>query len=281
MIDMHVDPLLALFLYPFLGTGIIAGIISLVGRGPSKTVLISAATGIGTAWVCAFVLGIPSFALTFDSSSIAHIVLAGLFLGALLDHFLPKFYSEHRVISSSIDLTFAAAVILWIRVDIDLWSILIFLTWGIILISSRRHSYDARIPLIMTLVTAIGLATIAWIGDILVDRNLAFGIGSTVLGFTLWLIYKHDLPIGFSFYWSTFTALLLIALRIIEANPLMSIPIFLLGFIFFADSILLRINARFKLFSRLATPLLVGALSLLPIILASASALVATTLFNY
>ena len=90
MINIDVDPLLALFLYPFLGTSILAAVINLVGREASHKILISASTGIGTVWVCAFVLGIPSFSLAFESSSIAHVLLAGLFIGTLLDHFLPQ-----------------------------------------------------------------------------------------------------------------------------------------------------------------------------------------------
>ena len=50
---------------------------------------------------------------------------------------------------------------------------------------------------------------------------------------------------------------------------------------FFSDSILSRVNIRYKSFEKFAKPLVVGLLSLIPITLAAASALVATTLFNY
>ena len=253
----------------------------MAGRGSSKKVLISASTGIGTAWVCAFVLGVPSLQNTFENSSMPHIILTGLLLGALIDHLLPELGNKTKIVSWSLDWLFAAAIIVWIRGEIDLGTILIILIWGCIQFSARRLSSDARMPAIMMVVAAIGLATIAWIGDILADKNLAFGISSTGFGIFVWLWFKRDLPIGFSFFWSTFTAPLLIALRIIEANPLMTVPILLLAFVFFTESILSQTKLSPTFFKQFAAPLVVCALSILPIVLASASALVATTLINY
>ena len=86
MFDVITGSFFALLVLPFFGTIILAGIIGLAGRGASRKVLISASTGIGTAWVCAFVLGIPSFQNSFDSYSMPHIILVGLLLGALIDH---------------------------------------------------------------------------------------------------------------------------------------------------------------------------------------------------
>ena len=281
MFDVITGSFFALLVLPFFGTIILAGIIGLAGRGASRKVLISASTGIGTAWVCAFVLGIPSFQNTFDSNSMPHIILVGLLLGALIDHLLPELGNKYKIISWSLDLIFAAAVIVWVRGEVDLGSILIFLIWGCIQFSAHRLSNDARMPALMVVIAAIGLAIIAWIGDILADRNLAFGVSSTGLGFLVWLWFKRDLPLGFSFFWSSFTALLLIALRIIEANPLMAVPILILGFVFFTDSILSQKKLWPTFFKQFAAPIIVCALSILPIVLASVSALVATTLINY
>jgi len=281
MFDIITGSFFALFVLPFFGTIILAGIIGLSGRGASRKILISASTGIGTAWVCAFVLGIPTFQITFDSSSMPHIILVGLLLGALIDHLLPQLGNKYEIIRWSLDLIFAAAVITWIRGEVDLVSILIFLIWGCIQFSARRQANDARMPAIMVVVSAIGLSITAWIGDILADRNLAFGVGSTGLGFFVWLWFKRDIPLGFSFFWSSFTALLLIALRVIETNPLMAVPILVLGFVFFTDSILSRKKRWPTFFKQFAAPIVVCALSILPIVLASASALVATTLINY
>ena len=281
MFDVITGSFFALFFLPFFGTIILAGIIGLAGRGGSRKVLISASTGIGTAWVFAFVLGIPNFQITFDSSSMPHIILIGLLLGALIDHLLPQLGNKYKIICWSLDFIFAAAVITWIRGEVDLVSILIFLIWGCIQFSARRQANDARMPAIMVVVAAIGLSITAWIGDILADRNLAFGVSSTGLGFFVWLWFKRDVPLGFSFFWSSFTALLLIALRVIEANPLMAVPILVLGFVFFTDSIVSKKKRWPTFFKQFAAPIVVCALSILPIVLASASALVATTLINY
>ena len=281
MSDVITSSFFALFVLPFFGTIILAGIIALAGRGASRKVLISASTGIGTAWVCAFVLGNPNFQITFDSNSIPHIILVGLLLGALIDHLFPRLGNKYEIICWSLDLIFAAAVITWIRGDVDLVSILIFLIWGCVQFNARRQAKDARMPAIMVVVAAIGLSITAWIGDILADRNLAFGVSSTGLGFFVWLWFKRDIPLGFSFFWSSFTALLLIALRVIEANPLMAVPILVLGFVFFTDSILSQKKRWPTFFKQFAAPIVVCALSILPIVLASASALVATTLINY
>ena len=281
MFDVITGSVFALFVLPFFGTIILAGIIGWAGRGASRKVLISASTGIGTAWVCAFVLGIPNFQITFDSNSMPHIILVGLLLGALIDHLLPQLGNKYEIIRCSLDLIFAAAVITWIRGEVDLVSIIIFLIWGCIQFSARRQANDPRMPAIMVVVAAIGLSITAWIGDILADRNLAFGVSSTGLGFFVWLWFKRDVPLGFSFFWSSFTALLLIALRVIEANPLMAVPILVLGFVFFTDSILSKKKRWPTFFKQFAAPIVVCALSILPIILASASALVATTLINY
>ena len=145
-----------------------------------------------------------------------------------------------------------------------------------------NHGIDAVIPVPDSgRIAALGLATITWIGEILSDRNMAVGVASTGLALFVWLWLQRDLPLGFSFFWSTFTVLLLIALRVIEANPLMTIPILVLAFIFFADSISSQNKLWPKFFNNFAAPLVVFVFSILPIILASASALVATTLINY
>ena len=96
MFDVITGSFFALLVLPFFGTIILAGIISLAGRGASRKVLISASTGIGTAWVWAFVLGIPSFQNTFDSNSMPHIILVGLLLGALIDHLLPELGNKYK-----------------------------------------------------------------------------------------------------------------------------------------------------------------------------------------
>jgi hypothetical protein len=54
-----------------------------------------------------------------------------------------------------------------------------------------------------------------------------------------------------------------------------------LGFVFFTDSILSQKKLWPTFFKQFAAPIIVCALSILPIVLASASALVATTLINY
>ena len=280
MFTSTLSPIFALFLLPFVGTAVLAGIILLVSRVPSGTKLSSAATGIGTAWVCAVVLGIPDFPPKFGGNSMPYVILAGLLVGALLDHLLPKFSYKRWFAGSVPDFLFAGAVILWIRGEADFWSVLFFVAWGSILLRARRLSNDARMPVIMMVVAAIGLAVIAWIGDTLVDRDLAVGVASTGLGISAWLWFKRDLPVGYSYFWGSFAALLMIALRIFETNTHMAVPILLLGFIFFADSVMLRMKLRPTYLEKFAAPLLVVIISILPIILASASALVATSLLD-
>jgi len=272
------NPIFTLFLLPLIGTIFLAGITSLDSRSTSGAKLLSAATGVGTAWVCAFVLGIPDFPPAFNISSMPYIILAGLLTGALLDQILPEFGDRRRIPESALDLVFAALVIWWVHGGIDLWAFLIFIVWGSISVRARQLAKDPRLPATMMVIAAIGLAVVAWIGDSLVNRDLAFGVASAGLGISTWLWLKRHLSLGFGFFWGGFAALMLIAIRILETNKLMVVPILLLVFIFFADSVVSRASIRPVFLQQFPASVLVCALSILPIILAAAAALVAASL---
>jgi len=273
MIAFFTGPLFTLVLFPLFGTALIAAAIRYLGWQRTNDRLVSAAASVGIIWVCALVIGLPGFPPPRDGGAMTLLLLAGLILGTLFDQFLPPFKDRTRLLELFLDLAVAFGIITWVLGQIDLWTVAVFVAWGIVLVRTRRFGDNSRLPATMALMSACGLALVARIGDSLIDRDIAIGAFSALIGLSVWLWFNRTLPLGFGYQWGGLSVLLLVGLRIVETNSTMAAPIAVLGFIFFADTAAVSLAQWKPGFSKLPLPVLVIVLSALPIILSSAIAL--------
>jgi hypothetical protein len=126
----------------------------------------------------------------------------------------------------------------------------------------------------MTL-ASVGLGLIAWISDIFVDRDLAFGLAATLLGFYVWNWPRPRLFFGRSILLAGGGGMLLIALRLLEQAPPLAPAIILLGFIFFIDSALRNLPHRFTFILNFSQSLAIIVLAAIPLLLAAIAAVIA------
>ena len=269
------------FIIPFGITVIIAGVISIVGQGYSRISLLPACAGISISWVFAMIMGASVLMPEPGMIALPYVILAGLILGSILDHFVPKWTKNNpNLIQLFFDALFTLIIILSFRYEFEYWTFLIVFIWSSILYRSRRLSKDPRLPVVMMIAAAVGLASIAWISGNYIERNLAFGITSAGLGLLAWLLIKTNTPLGFNFFWSSYSTLLLVAMKISNNSPYLLIPIFLLSFVFYSDSILFKIKTKTSRLMLIMSPLILACLSMLPIVLASILTLILTSEIN-
>ena len=226
------SPFITLCILPFVATLLITAAIRFFGGHSTNDRLGSASAGVCIVWVTALVLGMPEFPPPRGGNALPVILMAGLILGSLLDQFLPVFHGRAKLWDTVLDFAFAIGAITWYRGELDLWGFLIFAGWGTLQIRTRRYKEKNTIPAVMMFLSAAGLFIIAWTGNSLSDGNLALGVFSVTLGLSVWLSFNRSFSIGYGYLWGGFTAQLLIAFRIIEANPALAAPIAILGFIF-------------------------------------------------
>ncbi len=201
------------------------------------------------------------------------LLLGGLVIGSLLDQFMPILKDRFRLLNLILDLVFAFAIIAWAMGKLDIWTVVVFVAWGVVLTRTRRFSESIALPATMVMLSAAGLTLIAWIGDSLIDQDLALGTLFATMGMSAWLLFIRSLPLGYGFQWGACSALLLISLRILETNPAMAAAISVLGFIFFSDSAAVSLTRWKPGLGKVPFPLLIIALSTLPVILSVAIAL--------
>ncbi len=262
-------PLITLCILPLVATMILAGAIRFFGGRNSDDRLVSASAGVGILWVAVLVVGIPGFPPAKGEDPLALVLLAGLLLGSLVDQFIPTSQGQSRPRDTVLDFAFAIGAVAWVRSEFDLWSLAIFVAWGTLQIRTRRHIVRTTIPATMMLLSAVGLTIVAWTGNTLSEQDLTLGVLSTTLGLCVWLSFNRSLPLGFGYLWGGFTVQLLIALRMVETNLAFAAPIAILGFIFFADTAAEGLVAWKPALKHLQGPIMIGVVSIFPIILAT------------
>ena len=262
------DPFIAFCILPLVATIIIAAAIRFCGGHPTDNRLISASAGVCIVWVTVLVLGMPEFPSPPGGHALPVILLVGLVLGSLLDQFLPVLRNRARLWRIVLDFTFVIGAVVWIRGTLDLWCLVIFATWGTLQIRAHSYTGSNAIPAVMMLLSAGGLALIAWIGGTTSDEAISLGVFSATLGLGALLCINRSLHLGYGYHWGGFTAQLLIALRIIDSNPALVAPIVVLGFIFYADYAAASLADWKPTMKKVPRPMLTGLVSIFPLTLA-------------
>jgi hypothetical protein len=223
----------------FFGTLALTGLVCLVGRKKSGFFMANASVGITYAWFCGFILGTPDFPPEFNNTAISSATACLLVIGAVLDYNLIKRKKFPKPIVIIIILTSGIIITVWMRSGIDVWSLPILFGWSTIAISLHRISINKTFgsgnSTFLLVIASLGTGIIAWISDIVVDRDLAFGLCVISIGFFVCNCPKPRLYFGYSILLTGGGSLYILALRLVEQMPSLIPAFIILAFIFFVD----------------------------------------------
>ena len=263
----------------FFGTILLTVLVCLVGRKKSGIFMANSSIGVTFAWFCAFILGTPDFLPEYNNTAILSATASLLVIGAILDFNLIKRKKLPQPIVIIIILTSGIIITVWMRSGIDVWSLPILLGWSSVAISLHRisdHQISGSGNSSFLLATAsLGTGIIAWISDIVVDRDLAFGLCAISAGFFVCNWPKPRLYFGYSSLLAGGGSLYIIALRLVEQMPSLIPAFIILAFIFFVDVPSHYVQKNLKLILPIPNFLITIILTLLPFGLATTIAIIA------
>ena len=273
-------PIVQVLLIPFLGTIVLIGLIRLIDRKSFGISTANSTVGAGFAWVWALILGTPNFPPAFNSGAILSATVCLLGIGMALDLGLKDTTKFGRFIETTAFILSGIGIAAWMRGGIDFWAIPILLCWGVVVFGLQRvgtaREFGSGDGALLLALASIGLGLIAWISDIAIDRDLAFGLSATSLGFLLWNLPKPRLFFGRSILLAGGGGLYMIALRLIEQAPPLLPSLILVGFVFFADGAVRHFPQKFTMSGFLPPSMKLTILALIPLVLALLAAVIAT-----
>ena len=263
----------------FAGSLTLTGLVYLVGHRKSGFFMANASVGVTFAWFCAFILGTPDFPPEFNNTAILSATACLLVSGTLFDFILIKRRNFPQPIIIIIILISGTSITIWMRSGIDFWSLPILFGWSIVALGLQRVSankdFGSGDSALLLAIASLGTAIIAWISDIVVDRDLAFGLCAISFGFFICNCPKPRLLFGYSILLAGGGSLYMLALRLVEQMPPLIPAFIILGFIFFVDVASQYVQKNLKLISPIPASIKLLALSLFPLALATVVTLVA------
>ncbi len=218
MLDFTGEIWFRLLALPIAATLIAALLLKIATRSDSASRLEAAAVGIASAWIVSLTIGVPHFPPPRDGTGIAYLVIGGLVTGAVLDYLLPMIKAANRLWETGLDLAVWLFLVWWMRGDIDVNSLAAFAAWGLAMVRLRRAEASPPNAHAMAVAAAAGLAIIAWIGDSLIDRDMAAGLAVAVLTYLVWQIFLPGATAGFALMWGGYMGIGLITLRLLEIS---------------------------------------------------------------
>ena len=283
MVEFLNNPTVQILFLPFFGSALLTGLILLLGRrksGDGSGIgLANASVGAGFAWVAALILGTPTLPPAFNSSAILSATVALLAVGIILDLYLNQTTKFGRLIETVAIILCSIGIAAWMGGVIDFWSMPILIACGAVFFCLQRigsnDAFGSGDATLILATAAFGLGLISWISGIAIDRDLAFGLATTSLGFYVWNLPRPRLYFGRSILLAGGGGLCMIALRLIEQAPPLIPAIILLGFIFFVDTASQYVPNRFKIIRLLPSSLILFILAVIPISLAAMAAVIA------
>ena len=275
-LDTQIAQVLAL---SFFGTLALTGLVYLVGNKKSEFFMANASVGVTFVWFCAFILGTPDFPPEFNNTAILSVTACMLAIGVTLDFSLIKKKKFPQPIIILIILTSGTIITVWMRSGIDVWSLPILLGWSTVAINLQRISvneiFGSGISTFLLATGSLGTGIIAWISDIVVDRDLAFGLCATSIGFFVYNYPKPRLYFGYSILLAGGGSLYILALRLVEQMPSLVPAFIILAFVFFVDVSAQYAQKSLKLISPIPKSISLFILTLFPLGLAIIIALIA------
>jgi hypothetical protein len=265
------DPLVRLIAAPLVATLLLAGLIRWIGADGRGEQIAGGAVAIVFAWFAAFELGAALYPPAAEDNALVYLIAAALVVGMPFDFWRPEHAPAARHAEAGIALLFGLAAIVWLRGAIDVWTGLILIGWGIIVL--RIHfvaANDAPTAAVCLILGAAGLAAAAWAAGLEGERDLALALASAAAGYFLLNWLDREMRFGATLVLGGLGALLVLAVRLIETTQSIAPALVILGFVFFADAPVRRLVGRRR--APRALPLLTALAALLPIVLAALAA---------
>jgi len=273
MIAVLADPVVRLIVAPLVAVLMLGGLIRWIGAGERGEQIAGAAVPVVFAWVAAFELGAPLFPPSADDNSILYLLAAGVLIGLPFELLRIDHTPQARHAEAGVALLFGLAAVVWIRDIIDIWTAIVVIAWGIVVI--RVHlvaAADAPTASCTLAVAATGLGAAAWASGLEGERDLAFALSSAAGGFFLLHWLNPAMRFGAVLILGGLGALLILAIRLFSATHAIAPALLILGFVFFADAPARRLLGRRIVRLRWALPIFAALASLLPIGLAALAA---------
>lgn len=263
----------------FLGAFLLTGLICIIGRNKSGLFMANSSVGITFAWYCAFILGTPDFPPDYNNTAILSATTCLLAIGLALDFILIKRKKISLLITIVFILLSGVVVTVWMRSGIDLWSLPTLIGWSILairlhLISTKKEFGPSSITFLM-LSASLGTGIIAWISNITIDRDLAFGLCAILIGFLACTWLKPSLSFGYSILLAGGGSLYILTLRLVEQMPSLIPGFIILAFVFFTDLASQYVRQKMKLKLPIPDSIILFVLTLLPLSLATVITLIA------
>ncbi|MEK9677896.1 MAG: hypothetical protein VW169_05825 [Rhodospirillaceae bacterium] len=281
MFDFTGEIWFRLLALPIAATLIAALLLKIATRSGSASRLETAAVGVALAWILSLTLGAPQFPPPRDGAGVAYFVIGGLVAGAMIDYVLPMIKAANRLWETGLDLAVWLFLIWWMRNGIDVIGLAAFAAWGLAMVRLRRAEPSPLNAHTMAVAAAAGLAIIAWIGDSVVDRDIATGLAIALLTYLVWQIFLLGATAGFALMWGGYMGIGIIGLRLLETSESLGVALILLGFIFFADTAAEKLPLPQRLAGWVRPPVSIFILSCLPLILAAIATFVAAAHVTY
>jgi hypothetical protein len=263
----------------FFGTLALIGLVCFVGRKNSGSFMASASVGITYAWFCGFILGTPDFPPEFNNTAILSATACLLVIGAILDLSLIKKKKFPQPIVIMIIIISGIIITVWMRSGVDVWSLPILLGWSTVAISLHRIStnkiFGSGNSTFLLVTASLGTGIIAWISDIVVDRDLAFGLCAISIGFFVCNFPKPRLYFGYSILLAGGGSLYILVLRLVEQMPTLIPAFIILAFIFFVDISNQYAKKSLNIILPIPNSISIFILTLFPLSLATIIALIA------
>jgi len=266
---------------PIAATLIAALLLRITTRSDSASRLESAAVGVAFAWIVSLTVGVRHFPPPRDGSGIAYLVIGGLVAGAVIDYVLPTIKAANRLWETGLDLVVWLFLIWWIRGGIDVIALVAFAAWSLAMVRLRRAEASPPNAHTTAIAAAAGLAVVAWIGDSLIDRDMAAGLAVVLLAYLVWQIFLPGATAGFALMWGGYMGIGLISLRLLEISESLGLALIVLGFMFFADTAAEKLPLPQRIAGWIKPPVTIFFLSCLPLILAAIAAFVAAAHVPY
>ncbi|MBT5430730.1 MAG: hypothetical protein HOK89_12485 [Rhodospirillaceae bacterium] len=278
MTSSHTFSLIELLTIVFLLTIVITFIFSAIPQSNKNIKISGVSIGIVFSWFGTFILGTPDLVPRFNSNEIITLSISFLFLGLFLD-LNPKF----NKLFIWIVLIFAGMItIIWMLNEVKFYSIFFLIGWITLQIELQRESIQNNKTIstaeLILVFSAIGLGLIAWTNNLLVDRDLAFGLSSICSAFYVCSKIRPNILTGFSIILIGGGAVFMIIIRLIEQYPSLTPSIILLGFVLFIDRNIIYLSKNYRICNTMPYLINFTILATIPIALSVLTAIIASKL---
>ena len=245
----------------------------------SKNIKISGVSiGIVFSWFGTFILGTPDLLPSFNSSEIVILTVFLLFLGLFLD-LNPNF---SKIFVWIVILIAGTTITTWMINKVDFYSLFFLIIWLTLQIKLKKRPIGTNITIsptdLIIIFISIGLGLNAWINNMFVDRDLAFGLSSIYLAFYFCSRIPWNISTGYCNTLIGGGVIIMIIIRLLDQYPNLLLSILLLGFIMFIDQNIIYLSKKYRICNTMPYLINFTILATIPIALSILTATIASKL---